>query len=58
MPDMVVPIKSPILSIVLTSYKSHLTIAPARGQPLFVTFSGEKVTQKHFHTAAPSGLAV
>ena len=55
MPDMVVPIKSPILSIVLTSYKSHLTIAPARGQRLFVTFSWEKVTQKHFHTAAPLG---
>ncbi|MCB7044018.1 hypothetical protein, partial [Flavonifractor plautii] len=24
-------------------------------QPLFVTFSVEKVTQKHFHTAAPLG---
>ena len=55
MPDIVVPIKSPTLSIVRTSYQSHLTIAPAGGQPLFVTFSGEKVTQKHFHTAAPLG---
>lgn len=50
--------KITLLSIVLTSCKSHLTIAPARGQPLFVPFSWEKGTQKHFHTTAPLGLAV
>ena len=46
--------KITLLSIVLTSCKSHLTIAPARGQPLFVPFSWEKRNAKALHHHRPA----
>ncbi|WP_207656936.1 hypothetical protein, partial [Eisenbergiella massiliensis] len=57
-PEMVVPIKSPVPFL----QKAYILLLlfyhtwPEATTSLFL--SGEKGTQKHFHTAAPFGLAV
>ena len=53
MPDIVVPIKSPALSIVLNPYKSHLTIAPARGATPLCYFLWEESNAKALSHCRP-----